>query len=157
MPEDLEDTVSGDSRRSWTWPWRAALFARLGVGDGAHAMLRGLLRHSMLPNLWATHPPFQLDGNFGITGAIAEMLVQSHERTADGDALVRLLPALPSAWASEGSVSGLRVRGGLEVAITWRDGAIIDWSLQAVTPSAVRRAVVVAAGTRSEIEVAPAG
>ena len=157
VPEDLEDTVSGDSRRSWTWPWRAALFARLGDGDGAHAMLRGLLRHSMLPNLWATHPPFQMDGNFGITGAIAEMLVQSHERTADGDVLVRLLPALPSAWAAEGAVSGLRVRGGLEVAITWRDGAITDWSLQAVTSSAVRRAVVVADGTRSEIEVAPAG
>ena len=157
VPEDLEDTVSGDSRRSWTWPWRAALFARLGDGDGAHAMLRGLLRHSMLPNLWATHPPFQMDGNFGITGAIAEMLVQSHERTADGDVLVRLLPALPSAWASEGAVSGLRVRGGLEVSITWQDGAVTDWSLEAVTPSAVRRAVVVAAGTRSEIEVAPAG
>ena len=157
VPEDLEDTVSGDSRRSWTWPWRAALFARLGDGDGAHAMLRGLLRHSMLPNLWATHPPFQMDGNFGITGAIAEMLVQSHERTADGDVLVRLLPALPSVWAAEGAVSGLRVRGGLEVSITWQDGAVTDWSLEAVTPSAVRRAVVVAAGTRSEIEVAPAG
>ncbi|MGP5304277.1 glycosyl hydrolase family 95 catalytic domain-containing protein [Brachybacterium alimentarium] len=156
VPEDFESHVSGDSRRSWTWPWRAALFARLGDGDGAHAMVRGLLRYSTLPNLWATHPPFQMDGNFGITAAIGEMLVHSHERTADGQVLVRLLPALPSAWAPAGSVSGLRARGGLEVSVSWQDGAVTDWSVEAATPGAVGSAVVVVDGQETPIEVAPA-
>lgn len=117
------DGVSGDSRRSWTWPWRAALFARLGDGESAHEMLRGLLRHSMLENLWATHPPMQLDGSFGITAAIAEMLVQSH------DGVIRLLPALPSAWAAQGSVRGLRARGGWRVSFSWADGRVTDWEV----------------------------
>lgn len=157
VPEDLETTVSGDSRRSWTWPWRAALFARLGDGDGAHAMLRGLLRCSMLPNLWATHPPFQLDGNFGITGAVAEMLVQSHERTADGHVLVRLLPALPTDWADAGSVLGLRARGGLVVDLAWEDGEVAEWSLAATGPGAVPRARVVIGEREVEVDVEPAG
>ncbi|MGP9539803.1 glycosyl hydrolase family 95 catalytic domain-containing protein [Brachybacterium sp. AOP43-C2-M15] len=156
VPDDLESTVSGDSRRSWTWPWRAALFARLGDGDGAHAMLRGLLRYSMLPNLWATHPPFQMDGNFGITGAVAEMLVQSHERTEDGRVIVRLLPALPTAWAGAGAVRGLRARGGLVVDVAWEDGAVTDWSLAAVSPGAVRDAVVVIGETETVVGVAAA-
>src|SRR5699024_8098826 len=143
VPEDFESHVSGDSRRSWTWPWRAALFARLGDGDAAHAMVRGLLRYSTLPNLWATHPPFQMDGNFGITAAVAEMLVQSHERTEDGQVLVRLLPALPTAWAGSGAVQGLRARGGLVVDVAWEEGAVTDWSLAAVSSGAVRDAVVV--------------
>ena len=157
VPEDLETTVSGDSRRSWTWPWRAALFARLGDGDGAHAMLRGLLRCSTLPNLWATHPPFQLDGNFGITAAIAEMLVQSHERTEDGQVLVRLLPALPTAWAASGAVQGLRARGGLVVDVAWEEGAVTDWSLAAVSSGAVREAVVVIGEAETVVEVPAAG
>ena len=157
VPEDLETTVSGDSRRSWTWPWRAALFARLGDGDGAHAMLRGLLRCSTLPNLWATHPPFQLDGNFGITAAVAEMLVQSHERTEDGQVLVRLLPALPTAWAGSGAVQGLRARGGLVVDVAWEEGAVTDWSLAAVSSGAVRDAVVVIGEAETVVEVPAAG
>ena len=119
-------------------------------------MVRGLLRYSTLPNLWATHPPFQMDGNFGITAAIGEMLVHSHERTADGQVLVRLLPALPSAWAPAGSVSGLRARGGLEVSVSWQDGAVTDWSVEAATPGAVGSAVVVVDGQETPIEVAPA-
>lgn len=117
------DGVSGDSRRSWTWPWRAALFARLGEAESAHEMVRGLLRHSMLENLWATHPPMQLDGSFGITAAIAEMLVSSH------DGRITLLPALPSAWASEGCAEGLRARGGWRVNFSWADGRVTDWSV----------------------------
>jgi len=121
-----EASVSGDSRRSWTWPWRAALFARLGDAERARHMLRGLLRFSTLPNLLATHPPMQLDGNLGITGAVAEMLLQSH------DGVVHLLPALPAAWAPRGSFRGLRARGGYVVSCTWRDGAVTSYEVEVV-------------------------
>ena len=120
-------------------------------------MLRGLLRCSTLPNLWATHPPFQLDGNFGITAAVAEMLVQSHERTEDGQVLVRLLPALPTAWAASGAVQGLRARGGLVVDVAWEEGAVTDWSLAAVSSGAVRDAVVVIGEAETVVEVPAAG
>ena len=127
-------TTTKDSRRSWTWPWRAALWARLGDGDKAGEMLEGLLVHNTLDNLFATHPPFQIDGNLGMVAAVCELLVQSHETTADGKVLVRLLPALPTAWKI-GAVKGLRLRGGATVDLAWADGRLTDFKLHAADPA----------------------
>ena len=106
----------GDGGTGWSKAWKINFWARLLDGDHAHKMLREQLRTSTLANLWDTHPPFQIDGNFGATSGVIEMLLQSH-----GDE-VHILPALPALWPS-GRVSGLRARGDLTVDIAWESGA----------------------------------
>jgi alpha-L-fucosidase 2 len=146
----------GDAATGWSMGWKVNLWARFLDGDHAYKILQNLItpasderpaRAGLFVNLFDAHPPFQIDGNFGATAGIAEMLMQSHDPYATPTSLtpvqmgnaafIHLLPALPSAFPS-GKVTGLRARGGIAVEVEWKDGKLVEATLTATSAIPVK-------------------
>jgi alpha-L-fucosidase 2 len=147
--------LRGDDGTGWSLAWKLNFWARLREGDHALKLIANQFRPTeqlrtvmqgaggTYPNLFDAHPPFQIDGNFGFVSGVDELLLQSHERYTDPQApdedryFIDLLPALPSSW-STGSVSGLRARGGFELALSWKAGQLERATLKSVGGTAAR-------------------
>ena len=167
MPQELYPAcaktleVKGFETTGWSCGWRINLYARLGDGEKAYRMFRRLLRYveptenagGTYPNLLDAHAPFQIDGNFGGTAGVVEMLIQS-KLTEDLQSIVLLLPATPACWAQEGYLTGVRVRGGFEVDFAWKEGQITKLKVRNYTKK--RRTIQLSCGAKVwEAEVQP--
>jgi alpha-L-fucosidase 2 len=140
--------AGGGGRTGWNLAWSINLWARLHEGDKALALITEQINRQTYENLFnRCGGPFQIDGNLGTPAGMVEMLIQSHETTADGKPLIRLLPALPAAWTT-GSAKGLHARGGVTVDMAWKNGKVTNYR---VTSNQAQKATVLVNGETKQV------